>query len=518
MRSRLTDVLRSLPLAHQVTLGVAVAVLAMASFLFIRWVSTPSYAMLYGDLDDAALAQVVAELDRQGIDYRIDGGGSRVLVPQADVHEVRAGLATAGVQGGLAPQGYELLDDEGLGVSDFRQQIDYKRALEGELARTLQAMDEITAAAVHLVLPEPALFAEDEEPVTASVLLDTARPLSTLAVESVTFLVASSVEGLTPDNVTVADVTGQTLHAAGQEASSAGIGNRNLRLTRDYEASLAADVQALLAAAVGSQGASVVVRARLDFDEVSTEQERYGADEAITLKEQVVDESFDGTGLPPGGTLGVDGGPEPQAGDDYSYTRSEATREYGVPREVVRTVTAPGTITGLSVAVVLDDGSLTGAPAPPVAEVERLITAALGLDPERGDTVAVSAVAFPAPEEEVAPDVAEAAAGSPLDMVPQFGGIAVVVVVMLALLWMSRSGSRRQRKEEKRRRKAELAALPPPAAGEPAVLDPAAGLPAAGEGAGLPGPGDMRPEVVDLVQRQPEEIAVLLRSWLGDRR
>ncbi len=515
MRSRLTDVLRSLPVAHQVTLGVAAVVLAMASFLFIRWVSTPSYGLLYGDLDDAALAEVVAELDRQGTAYRIDGG-TRVLVPQADVHEVRAGMATAGVQSGLAPQGYELLDDEGLGVSDFRQQVDYKRALEGELARTLQAMDEISAATVHLVLPEQALFEEDEEPVTASVLLDTARPLSPLAVESVTFLVSSSVEGLTPENVTVADVRGQTLHAAGEEASAAGIGNRNLRLTRDYEAALAADVQTLLATAVGSHGASVVVRASLDFDEVSTEQERYGADDAITLKEQVVDESFNGTGAPPGGTLGVDGAPEPEAGDDYTYTRSEATREYGVPREVVRTVTAPGKVTGLSVAVVVDDGSLTGAAAPPVAEVERLITAALGLDPERGDTVAVSTVAFPAPAEADAPEAAAAAAASPLEMVPRFGGIAVVVVVMSALLWMSRSGRRRDRRERKRREKAEQAALPAPAVEEPAELAPVgAGAPTAG----LPAADhDLRPEVVQLVQRQPEEIAVLLRSWLGDRR
>ncbi len=515
MKSKLTDVVRALPLAHQVSLGVAAVVLAMAAWFFVSWISTPSYALLYGDLDETGLAEVVQELDRQGVPYRIEGGGARVMVPQADVHEVRAALATSGVQGGAAPRGYELLDEEGLSVSDFRQRVDYQRALEGELARTLQAMEEISAATVHLVIPEPALFTEDEQPVTASVLLTTAQPLDVLAVESVIYLVASSVEGLTPEGVTVADVSGQILHAAGEAAAASGIGNRNLRLTREYEAALAGDVRTLLQAAVGSSPASVVVRARLDFDEVSTEQERFQPEEAITLKEQVVDETFAGTGAPPGGTLGVDGGPEPEVGDDYTYSRSEATREFGIPREVVRTVTAPGTIEGLSVAVVLDDGTLTGAPTLPATEVESLLGAALGLDPDRGDTVAVSSIAFPAPGEAAAEPVAAPEAASPLDHAPRAAGLAVLVIVTLALLWMSRSGRRRERRRRKKEIEAAATpqpiALPLPDAAEPLAAGGAEAEPV------LAGT-DLRPEVVDLVQRQPEEIAVLLRSWLGDRR
>jgi len=161
-RRRIGDVFGAMPVAHQVMIGVAVLTLGMAAFLFFRWVSTPSYTVLYTNLDDQTLSTVVDELDRQGVDYRIEGGGSRVLVPKSVVYELRGTLAVAGVEAGSLPQGYELLDAQGLNVSDFRQRVDYQRALEGELARTLLAMNEITMAQVHLVIPEEPLFADEE--------------------------------------------------------------------------------------------------------------------------------------------------------------------------------------------------------------------------------------------------------------------------------------------------------------------------------------------------------------------
>ena len=158
----------ALPLAHQIVIGIAAVVLVMAAFLFFQWVSTPSYTVLYSQLDDSTLSTVVDELDRQGVPYEIEAGGSRVLVPKSDVYQIRASLAAAGVQNGAMPQGYSILDGQGLNVSDFRQRVDYQRALEGEMALTLLAMNDITSATVHLVIPEESLFEEDEEPVTAS--------------------------------------------------------------------------------------------------------------------------------------------------------------------------------------------------------------------------------------------------------------------------------------------------------------------------------------------------------------
>lgn len=503
-RNRVGDMLVALPLAHQIVIGIAAVVLVMAAFLFFQWVSTPSYTVLYSQLDDSTLATVVDELDRQGVPYEIEAGGSRVLVPKADVYQIRASLAAAGVQNGAMPQGYSILDGQGLNVSDFRQRVDYQRALEGEMALTLLAMNDITSATVHLVIPEEALFEEDEEPVTASVLLETSAPLSELEIETVTFLVASGVEGLEPTNVTVANVDGTVLHAAGDMAAGSAVSNRNLRMTRDFETALATDVKNLLATVVGPDSASVVVRAQLDFDEQSVETQTFDDQSAVALRESTIDETYTGAGAPPGGTLGVEG--ETIVSDvtgDYTYDRSEVIREYGVDNIISREITAPGKVEQLSVAVVMDDGSLTGAPVPEVAEIESLITAAVGLDTVRGDTISVSTVPFSVPEVVAEPEAAAAAPTDIMSMIPQLIGGLVLFIVTVALLLMARGG---------KKGKGEAIDLAQPAALTSGEQAPAGALAGRAEGA------EIHPEVMNLVQRQPEEIAVLLRSWLADRR
>ncbi len=500
-RNRIGDMLVSLPLAHQVVIGIAAVVLAMAAFLFFQWVSTPSYTVLYSNLDDATLSTVVDELDRQGIPYEIEAGGSRVLVPKSDVYAVRASLASAGVQNGSMPQGYSILDDQGLNVSDFRQRVDYQRALEGEMELTLLAMNDITGATVHLVIPEESLFAEDEEPVTASVLLETSAPLNELEVETVTFLVASGVEGLESTNVTVANVDGTVLHAAGDIAAESAVSNRNLRMTREFEAALATDVRNLLTSVMGEDSASVVVRAQLDFDEQSVETQTFDEESAVALRESTIDETYVGAGTPPGGTLGVEG--ETVVTDttgEYTYDRSEVIREYGVDSIISKEITAPGKVESLSVAVVMDDGSLTGITVPSSAEVESLVAAAVGLDTTRGDSISVSAIAYPVPEVVAEEPAAEAAAMDPMAMIPQaVGGLALLIVVV-SLLLMARGGS-------KKSKAAALEVVQPALAGGAKA--------AVGEGEDA---ASIHPEVMNLVQRQPEEIAVLLRSWLADRR
>jgi len=499
-RNRVGDMLASLPLAHQIVIGIAGVVLVMAAFVFFKWVSTPSYTVLYSNLDDTTLSTVVDELDRQGVPYEIEGGGSRVLVPKAAVYTVRAALAEAGVENGATPQGYSLLDDQGLNVSDFRQRVDYQRALEGEMELTLLAMNDITSATVHLVTPEESLFAEDEQPVTASVLLETSSPLSDLEVETVIFLVASGVEGLEPANVTVADVDGAVLHAAGNIAEDSAVSNHNLRMTRDFESALATDVLTLLTTVVGTDSASVVVRAQLDFDEQSVETQTYDPESSVALRESTVDETYMGTGAPASGTLGVEGEEVTvDTSGDYTYDRSEVIREYGVDSVISREITAPGQVKQLSVAVVMDDGSLTGVTVPATAEIESLVAAAVGLDSTRGDTISVSTIAFPVPEAAAEATPVEAASMDVTSLLPQAIGGLVLLVVMASLLMMAR-GSKKGR----------AAALE--------VVQPALGGGQSSSGLEAEATPSIHPEVMNLVQRQPEEIAVLLRSWLADRR
>lgn len=500
LRERLTGTWQALPIAHRIGVVAAIVGLLMGAFMFVQWVSAPSYTVLASNLDDADVGEVVDLLESEGVAYEIGGGGTTVLVPRQRLYTTRAALAQAGVDANATPGGYELLDEQGLTVSDFRQQVDYKRALEGELAKTLMAMDGVDSATVHLVLPDEELFTEQRKPTTASVLLDTGRELNATEVEAVTFLVSSSVEGLETSQITVANSDGTVLHAPGDTAGAGGTTNRQLRQTREFEQSLAGDITTLLARATGSP-ASVVVRAELNFDETSVESVDYDPDSQVVIKEQTEDENYEGTGVSPGGTVGVDGGPLPDADGEATYEREEVLREYGVDNTTTVTNRAPGQVEGLSVAIVMDDGSVTGATVPDVDEVEQLVAAAVGLDQDRGDTVAVTPVPFPDADEET-----EEPNGTSLTaMIPQIVGGLVLLVVAVGLFLMTR------------RRKQGDDPSPAPASNLGLADDTPAEEPAPEPRPAPERPDDgLKREVSEMVDRQPEEVATLLRGWLAD--
>lgn len=497
---RFTGFVRALPVAHRVGIVAALGVLLVAGLAFVRWVTTPSFTVLYAGLEQGEVADVIDRLETSGVPYELQAGGTTVLVPREHLYQTRATLAGEGVAGRTAPEGYEILEQQGLSVSEFRQRVDYRRALEGELSRTLQAMTGITSANVHLVIPEESLLAQQRRPVTASVVLQTSRQLGPDEVDAVTFVTASAVEGLEVDQITVADASGSVLHASGEMGGSAVTTNRNLRQTQEYERALAAEVAALLEVATGGSPASVVVRASMNYDEEETERETFDPDTQVTLREQTSVETYEGTGMLPGGPVGVDGGPLPEA-EESAYDRDDQLREFGVNRTLSRVVAAPGRVEGLSVAIVMDDGSLTGVAVPPVEEVRNLVNAALGLDEARGDEVAVSTVAMPAIE-----DVAVEGGGlDVMGLVPQIVAGVVLLLVAVGLFLMTR---RRQVVVEDVER-------------QPAIDLRPASLPSE-ESAPPPAPVDpneqLRREVTALVEHQPEEIATLLRGWLADRR
>jgi flagellar M-ring protein FliF len=257
----------------------------------------------------------------------------------------------------------------------------------------------------------------------------------------------------------------------------------------------------MLANVLGPGRASVVVRAQLDFDERATEAETYSPESATPVRQQTVEETFTGEGAAPAGSVGTDGAPAPSGDGTYDYTRNEDTTEFGIDRLVTRTTETPGSIERLSVAVVVDDGSLTGQGAPDVAALDALVGAAVGLQAERGDTVEVSAVPFPAAPE---PEAVEEPSGV-MTMLPTIIGAVVVLVVSVALFLMTRSGKKRGKAKK----------------GE--VVDGLEALPAgqvydAEALAKVNAMNGMTDDVIGLVERQPEEIAILLRSWLADRR
>jgi flagellar M-ring protein FliF len=502
--------------------AIALVAVLFGGVLFTSWAAKPSMVPVFSNLAAGDAAAITEELTTRGMKYQLADGGATVMVPQKDVYQLRLDLSAAGLPGN-GTTGYELLDKQGITTSEFRQRVDFQRALEGELTKTISSIEGVEASTVHLVMPEEALFSEDARQPSASVLVKM-KPGKTMAggqVQAVVNLVSSSVEGLAPEQVTLADSKGTVLAAAGEDGVNAAAGDARAVQTAAFEKDLQTSVQEMLTPIVGSGKAVVRVKAALDFDKRATTSERFNPDDkqAPAVSESVTTENYEGGSQIVGGVLGPENVNNPAlAGGENTYEKGQESRTLAVDKVTEQVQSAPGKVERLSVAVVLD-AEAAGVIAP--AEVEQLVAAAAGIDRERGDVVEVSRMAFDdtaakAAEEEFAAIAAAEQAAKKWSLVRTVG---VLLVVALLLLYALRTMRRDQRTEVE---------LPYDIEATQLALDAeqAAALAAAERRALEPPPLSLEArqrlhiqgEIGELVERQPEEVAQLLRGWLADRR
>jgi len=523
LREKAGSAVKSFTPQQLTMLGVMAVIAVVGGMMFLRWVSTPTYGVLYSGLDEKDASKVVEELEATGVAYKLESGGTTILVPESKVYDTRLALSASGVpSGGVV--GYELMDKQGFTTSEFRQRVDYQRALEGELTRTLIAIEGVESAAVHLAIPEESLFTDDQKAARASVLLHTSGELGDETVQGVVNLVASSVPDLTPENVTVADDKGHVLSAPG--GGGGAVTDRQMRHTETLEAQKAAEAETMLAQAFGAGHAVVRVSADVNFDESEQQTESYDPESQVAVRESTATETFTGTGSPPGGVLGVDGTAVESGGSDTNYEKNETSTEFGVNRTVTTAKSTPGAIERLTVAVLLDGSAK---PVPDREQVEQLVAAAVGLDPERGDSIVVDTMAFDATLAESAEKArSSAASAESKDQLMSYVQTGVGVLLLLLVAFFLRKGLKGTKVEPIELPEtgpgslaaALAAAQPAGAAGLPAPMPlgtpagdspvPAALVPA------LVGGG--HDDMLQLIDQQPEEVAVLLRSWLADRR
>ena len=500
---------------QRTVLGIAVVAVLLGGWMFTKWASEPTYAALYSNLDPADASEITEELGARGVDYQLGPNGTSVLVPQDMVYQLRLDMSSKGLPSG-GSAGYALLDKQGITTSEFRQRVDFQRAMEGELSKTISAIDPVEAATVHLVIPTEDLFTEDEQHPSASVLVRTGegKTLSPGQVQAVVHLVSSSIEGLTPDEVTVADTTGRVLSVPGEDGNMAAQGDAQSQQTVAFENNLAAGIQDMLTPVVGTGRAVVRVKASLDFDRRETTVERFeNPGGPITLAESTSEENFTGTSGSAIGPLAADANSTVTGGDQNDYTKTEADRQFAVGKVTEQVMAAPGGIERLSVAVLLDGKVVS---AGDIEKVQGLVTAAAGLDPARGDSVEISRMNFDTTATDAAAKELEAAgeeSSDPLGMARNVGSVLIVLVV-LALAYRSARQSAKLRYPVAVPIDLPRAELEAESSIENAL--------AASEAVSLPAPTEGRPmvetHVGTLIDRQPDEVANLLRSWLADRR
>ena len=467
--------LNNLTLRQKITIAVAVIAVIAAITSLAKWNRERDFKPLYTGLASGDAGVVVARLKETAIDYRVGDGGASILVPSAKVPEVRLQMAAAGLPR-TGRIGFELFDKTNFGATDFTEQVNYHRALEGELERSIMSLAEVERARVHLSFAKDSLFLEQRQPAKASVMvrLRPAARLSPQNVLSVTHLVASAVEGLTPDAVSVLDMNGNLLsraRRAGTPDSLQGSATA-LEYRQSIEKDLMAKIGATLEPVLGAEKFRTGVSVDCDLSSGEQSEESFDPARSVMVTSQKTEDISAGPGSAgvPGTASNLPRPPASRSGGGYGTTRRTENISYQSSR-LVRRVTLPqGTVKRMSVAVLVDhsvrwEGAGKNArrviepPSPDKLKVIReLVAAATGLQTDRGDQLIVESLPFETTltADRMPDGPAQPAQPSGVQLpfeisIPAnlavIGGVAagaVLSILSLAALWLMRRRKRRR--------------------------------------------------------------------------
>jgi len=444
------------PVRLAVLAGVALVLAGFFVWILSR-ASTAQQSLLFGDLEMGDAARIVAQLDASGIPYQLSNGGTTILVASDQVARTRLALAEQGLPAG-GSIGYEIFDaGDMLGASNFQQNINLVRALEGELSRTIRAIDTVKAARVHLVLPRREVFSRDKPEASASVLLQMRgrTRLTPAQVAAVQQLIASAVSGLTAGRISIIDGQG-TLLSESQDGGDpvATTAAKADHRRRELESRLSRTIEELVERTVGQGKVRAEVNAEMDFDRVNTSEEIFNPEGQVVRSTQTVEQSSssrEGSTTPPVGvaTNLPDANAESSAQNSAgsSDTRSEETVNYEISKKVINHVRESGVVKRLSVAVLVNgvsevaaDGTRTYQPRSPeeLQQLTTLVQSAVGYDAQRGDKVEVISLRFVEPElpPEVDTSVLLGLEKSELMRIGEY--VALFVLALLVLLLVIR--------------------------------------------------------------------------------
>ena len=510
-----------------IIVGSAAAFLLLLLGISFWYGSKPDMVPLYTNLETKDAGDVVNSLKESGVQYTIEENkkGTTIFVPAVDVHEARLNLATNGLPRGN--KGFEIFDDSKLGVTEFQNRVNYLQALQGELTRTIEQLDAVQKARVHIVLPEDSLYKKNEKPATASIMLilNSGAKLEPKEIKGIVNLVSHSVQGLTPENVTIVDDMGNILNendsedmAKEQRMSLQALSQ--IEMTRKVRDHLQNNIQIMLDQTLGEGNAFVRVSVELDFDEKKTDRQTFTpvVDESgIIRSQQDVNETYNGESNIPGGPAGVQGNIPGYVAEERNanaaYERKESTKNYEINEENQRIVASPGSIRRLTVAVLVND-TVT---EPQQESLLRTVSAAAGINADRGDVISVEPLPF-STEMRDRRAAEEAAARERQDRIfyTEVGAIIFLASLLVGGFLMYRRKKRQEREaaeealraaEREQQRLEEEARAAEIEAGriEEAKLTPEERR-----------QRDEKKAVLALIDEKPAEVAMLIKQWLSE--
>jgi flagellar M-ring protein FliF len=435
----LRDFWRSLEPRGQMTLVGSMLAVVVVMYGIYHFSSQPSYSTIQTGLDPSSTGRVTSALSAAGVTYKLENGGTAIAVKSGQESQAQVALGSAGLASG-GHVDFSLFDHSSLSTTDFQQQVNYQRALEGQIANTIEGISGVDSAQVQLVLPKDQLFQDQASQATASVMVDAPLGLTSSTVQGIAHMTASSVQGLDPQSVTITDETGAMLWPTG-DGSGLGGAPSKLAAQDAYASQLSARIDALLANILGPGKAEARVNADLNVDKTTTDSVTYDhVHPPVVLDKNSSQETLKSAGGALGGLSGTAGNvntgttgtsyPGGAGGNGNSnYLNKSEQVQNGVDKTVAHTEVAPGAIDRLNVALLVDK-SVSGAD---VTAVQNAVSSMVGLDPSRGDTITVSTLAFAKPAAAGGSGGAIAGLGSPIDMA-KTGGAALAAIVFLFLV------------------------------------------------------------------------------------
>ncbi len=507
-----------------IMLGSALAVLIAIIGVSAWYGSKPDMVPLFTNMETKDAGEVAAKLKEQKVSYEIQETkqGTTILVPSKNVHEARLSLATEGLPRGQ--KGFEIFDDSKLGVTEFQNKVNYLQALQGELTRTIEQIDAVEKARVHIVLPEDSLYKKNEKPATASIMLRLKpnQQLSKKEVKGIVNLAAHSIQGLQPENITIVDESGKILNDPDEqdENSVSQKTMTQLDMTKKVQDNIEKKVQTLLDQALGEGKAFARVSVELDFDDKQTDKQTFTPvvdDAGIIRSQQDINETYQGTSTQPGGPAGtqsnVPGYVAQNGNSNANYAKKESTKNYEINEEKQKTIASPGSIRRLNVAVLVDDT----VNATQQDSILRSISSAAGINTDRGDTISVEPLPFStelrdkkAAEEQAAKDKEDRI------FYAQVGAFLLVIALIVGAVMMYRRKKRMEQEAiEEQQRLEELE--------QERLAEERAAAMEEGEEVEEEALSEEeqrhlteKETLQQLIDQKPEEVAMLIKTWLSE--
>ena len=528
--------------------GVVLGLIAFFIFLTTR-LGAPKMALLYGDLANTDSSQIVSQLEAMGIPYELKRNGSQIFVPGDRALRLRLSMAEQGLPSG-GSIGYEIFDkSDSLGTTNFMQNVNLVRALEGELSRTISSLNAVHGARVHLVMPRRELFSREKQEPSASVILTmSGTRLEKEQVSSIQHLVAAAVPGLAPNRISIIDNKGSLLARGFEDAGDVAIiAARADERRRDYERRMATTVEELLERSVGFGNVRAQVSAEMDFDRVNSTEENFDPDGQVVRSTLSVEETSSSRESDAAESVSVAnnlpdaaGGGAGAASTSAAETRTEETVNFEISKRIINHVRESGVIKRLSVAVLVDgsyadengERTYSERPTEEMDLLATLVRSAIGFNADRGDTVEVINMRFAEPEKPPEEELELFFGFNKNDVLRMaeilvLSIVAVLVILLVVRPLLARAFEALPSVTAAMTTEAKLLAGEPGAA--PALLGPG-GVPIPGEGA--PGEEESFDELIDLdrvegkvkassvkkvgeiVTKHPEEALSIIRSWM----